>query len=279
MGPEARADSFGSEGDAMTEETNPPQPAVRSERRGAVLLVRIDRPEVRNAISPAVSTECAAQFDVFAADPSLRVAILTGTGGQAFCAGSDLRPQSTKVPRPATGFGGLTERFDLDKPIIAAVNGVALGGGFELALACDIIIAAAGASFGLPEPRIGLAPLAGGPHRLARAIGDKRALALLLSARTVDAREAQVLGFVHEVVPDDKLMDTAWRLAEDIAALSPAAVRACKQLVARGLAEPSVEAAMRAQADYPAVKAMFASGDAREGVRAFREKRAPEWRS
>jgi crotonobetainyl-CoA hydratase len=209
----------------------------------------------------------------------LRVAILTGAGDQAFCAGSDLRPQPSKVPRPATGFGGLTQRFDLDKPVIAAVNGVALGGGFELALACDIIIAAAGASFGLPEPRLGLAPLAGGPHRLARAIGDKRTLGLLLSARIIDAPEAHALGFVHRVVPDDELVDVAWRHAEEIAALSPAAVRACKQLVTRGLAEPSVEAAMRAQADYPAVKAMFALGDAKEGVRAFREKRAPQWRS
>jgi len=263
----------------MTEASDSSRPAVRSERRGAVLLICIDRPEVRNAISPAVSTECAALFDAFAADPSLRVAILTGTGDKAFCAGSDLRPQPSKVPRPATGFGGLSERFDLDKPVIAAVNGVALGGGFELALACDIILAAASASFGLPEPRIGLAPLAGGPHRLARAIGDKRALALLLSGRTIAAQEGHVLGFVHRVVADDELMDTAWLLAEEIAALSPAAVRACKQLVTRGLAEPSVEAAMRAQGDYPAVQAMLASGDAKEGVRAFREKRAPEWKS
>jgi enoyl-CoA hydratase/carnithine racemase len=260
----------------MTEETEPPQPAVRSERRGAVLLVRIDRPEVRNAISPAVSTECAAQFDLFAADPSLRVAILTGTGGQAFCAGSDLRPQPTKVPRPATGFGGLTERFDLDKPIIAAVNGVAMGGGFEIALACDLIIAAENATFALPEPRVGLAALAGGVHRLPRQIGLKRAMGMILTARHVSAREGFELGFVNEVVPQGEALAAAERWAETICKNSPMSIRASKQAIQRGLSV-SLEQAIAEQREYPAVKAMAASQDYIEGPKAFAEKRPPKW--
>lgn len=256
---------------------------IEQERRGAIFCLRIDRPEVRNALSPAASAECAKAWDEFASDPALRVAILTGMGATAFCAGSDLRRHdSARGPaarRPASGFGGLTERFDLDKPVIAAVNGLALGGGFELALACDVILAAEHAEFALPEPRLGLAPLAGGPHRLVRAVGEKRALAILLTAARIDAATAAELGFVHEIVPADALMDRAFALAESVASLSPTAVRACKQLAVRGQSEPSVQAAMAAQMDYPAVRAMLASDDRKEGVRAFREKRAPRWSS
>lgn len=251
---------------------------LTAERLGHVLVVTIDRPAERNALSPAASTVCAAIWDEFASDPGLRVAIVTGAGEKAFCAGSDLSPGTQAVPRPASGFGGLTQR-DLAKPVIAAVNGIALGGGFELALACDLILAAPGASFGLTEPRLGLAPLAGGPHRLVRAIGEKRAMGLLLTARRVDAAEGLALGFVHEVVAAGTVLDRALALAGEMAALSPAALRACKQLAVRTMGEASVEAAMAAQGAYPAVAEMLASDDRKEGVRAFREKRTPRWSS
>jgi crotonobetainyl-CoA hydratase len=250
---------------------------IEVERRGHVMMIRLARPEVMNALSPAASAECAEVLDAFAADPDARVAIITGSGEKAFCTGSDLREQKLGAPRPASGFGGMTERHDLMKPVIAAVNGLALGGGFELALACDIIVAADHAQFALPEPKLGIAALAGGLHRLPRAIGEKRALGIILTARRVTAEEGEALGFVHQVVPVADLADVAWRLAEDIAALSPVALRAAKQAMLRGLEEPTIRAAMAAQIDCPEVKAMLASDDRREGARAFREKRTPAW--
>ena len=140
-------------------------------------------------------------FDDFSADPEQWVAIVTGAGDKAFCAGNDLKWQAAGGKRGTDkgGFAGLTSRFDCDKPIIAAVNGVAMGGGFEIALACDIIIASENATFALPEPRVGLAALAGGVHRLPRQIGLKRAMGMILTARHVSAREGQELGFVNEV--------------------------------------------------------------------------------
>jgi enoyl-CoA hydratase/carnithine racemase len=249
------------------------------ERRGAVMLMRLCRPERMNALSPATSRACAEVIDAFALDDAMRVLIVTGKGDRAFCAGADLMTSAGDGERPASGFGGLTARFDLAKPVIAAVNGVALGGGFELALACDIILAADSASFGLPEPTLGLVALAGGLHRLPRAIGEKRALALLLTGERVGAEEGRRLGFVHEVVASAGLEHRAIELAEAIAAMSPAALAAIKEAVWRGMAEPTVEAAMRAQLTYPAVDSLLRSGDSREGVRAFREKRAADWPS
>lgn len=214
------------------------------ERRGAVMLMRLCRPEWMNALSPATSRACAEVIDAFALDDAMRVLIVTGKGDRAFCAGADLMASARDGERPASGFGGLTARFDLAKPVIAAVNGVALGGGFELALACDIILAADSASFGLPEPTLGLVALAGGLHRLPRAIGEKRALALLLTGERVGAEEGRRLGFVHEVVASARLEHRAIELAEAIAAMSPAALAAIKEAVWRGMAEPTVEAAM-----------------------------------
>jgi enoyl-CoA hydratase/carnithine racemase len=153
-----------------------------------------------------------------------------------------------------------------------------MGGGFEIALACDIIVAAESAIFALPEPRVGLAALAGGLHRLPREIGLKRALGMILTGRRVTANEGRELGFVNEVVPAGQLMEAAKRWAGEIMALSPMSIRASKQAVYRGLTEPSVEAALKSQNNYPAVAAMFRSEDLREGPRAFAEKRAPEWK-
>ena len=179
---------------------------------------------------------------------------------------------------PATGFGGIASRFDLDKPLIAAVNGIAMGGGFEIALACDIIVAAESAVFALPEPRVGLAALAGGLHRLPREIGTKRALGMILTGRRVSAKEGEALGFVNEVVPAAELMQAARRWASQMLELSPMSVRASKQAVYRGLGESSIGAALTNQRNYPAVAAMFHSEDFVEGPRAFAEKRAPQWK-
>ena len=170
----------------------------------------------------------------------------------------------------------MTSRFDCDKPIIAAVNGVAMGGGFEIALACDLIIASENATFALPEPRVGLAALAGGVHRLPRQIGMKRAMGMILTARHVSAKEGLELGFVNEVVPQAELMAAAERWAESIARNSPMSIRASKQAIQKGLSV-SLEQAMAEQREYPAVKAMAASQDYIEGPKAFSEKRAPKW--
>jgi len=171
---------------------------------------------------------------------------------------------------------GLTSRFDCDKPIIAAVNGVAMGGGFEIALACDLIIASENARFALPEPHVGLAALAGGLHRLPRQIGLKRAMGMILTARHVTAKEGHELGFVNEVVPAGEALIAAERWAETICKNSPMSIRASKQAIQKGLAV-SLEQAMAEQREYPAVKAMAASQDYIEGPKAFSEKRPPKW--
>ncbi len=250
-------------------------------REGRLTIVTLNRPEVMNALHPPAHVELGEVFDKFAADPEQWVAIVTGAGNRAFSAGNDLKVTAAGGPRPAMppgGFGGLTNRFDLEKPVIAAVNGVAMGGGFEIALACDVIVAADSAVFALPEPKVGLAALAGGLHRLPREIGTKRALGMILTGRRVSAAEAMELGFVNEVAPASELMEGARRWARNIMELSPMSVRASKQAVYRGLTEPSVEVALKNQNSYPAVAAMFRSDDLKEGPRAFAEKRAPQWK-
>ena len=159
---------------------------------GRVLHVTLNRPGVLNALHPPAHFELAEIFDVFAADPELWIAVIGGAGARGFCTGTDLkvRAQLGRDDYPASGFGGLTRRFDLDKPVIAAVNGVALGGGLEIALACDLIIAAEHATFGFPEPRVGLAAMGGGVHRLVRQLPDKVAMGMLLTGRQITAHEA-----------------------------------------------------------------------------------------
>ncbi|HEY7900640.1 MAG TPA: enoyl-CoA hydratase-related protein [Caulobacteraceae bacterium] len=249
------------------------------DRDGPVTTFTLNRPEVMNAVHSPMHFEMAAALDIFAADPEQWVGVITGAGERAFSAGNDLKWQAGggKMAAPPTGFAGLTQRFDLDKPLIAAVNGVAMGGGFEIALACDIILASDTAVFALPEPRVGLAALAGGLHRLPRAIGLKPAMAMILTARRVTAAEGRGLGFVHEVTEPSALMPAARALASQICELSPMSVRASKQAVLRGLDEPSLEAALRGQRRYPAIEALFGSADFAEGPRAFAEKRPPRW--
>lgn len=252
----------------------------RVEHDGHLTIVTLNRPDVMNALHPPAHFELSQIFDAFASDPDQWVGIITGAGDRAFSAGNDLKFQASggKMTMPPSGFAGLTARFDLNKPLIAAVNGLAMGGGFEIALACDIIVAAETAIFALPEPRVGLAALAGGLHRLPREIGPKRALGMILTGRRVTATEGAQLGFVNDVVEQAALMNGARRWADQILALSPMSVRASKEAVYSGLAENSLADALRNQSRYPAVAAMFKSEDFVEGPRAFAEKRPPQWK-
>lgn len=242
-----------------------------------VMTVTLDRPERLNALHPPANAELGEVFDDFAADDDMWVAIVTGEG-RGFSAGNDLRYQAEggeRVPTPR-GFGGLTSRFDLTKPVIAAVNGVAMGGGFEIALACDIILASEDAVFALPEPKVGLAALAGGLQRLPRQIGAKRALSMILTGRHVSATEGYDLGFVSAVVPPDQLMDTARDWAAQVCACAPLSIRASKDVVYRSLDIPSLEESLKVR--YDSVRAMQESEDFIEGPKAFAEKRPPDWK-
>jgi enoyl-CoA hydratase/carnithine racemase len=253
------------------------------ETDGHLLIVTINRPEVYNALHPMANQELSDTFDEFAANADLWVAIITGAGDKAFSAGNDLKYHAELRARtgqrpvsPPKGFGGLTNRYDLDKPIIAAVNGVAMGGGFEIALACDLIIASDQAKFALPEPRVGLAAGAGGMQRLSRQIPLKKAMGMMLTGRHVTAQEGYELGFVTAVVPHADLMKEARRWADQIMECSPMSIRATKQVVMRSLDVPGLELATR-NMHYPAFGAMTQSEDTVEGPKAFAEKRKPRW--
>jgi crotonobetainyl-CoA hydratase len=245
---------------------------------GRLRIVTLNRPEVLNALHADANDELAAVWDEFAERDDLWVGIVTGAGPRAFSAGNDLKVQAAGKRRPngPNGFAGLCHRFTLDKPLIAAVNGVAMGGGFETALACDIIVAAENAVFALPEPRVGL--IAGsGVHRLPRMIGQKNALGMILTGRRVSAKEGAALGFVNEVVPEGEALAAAKRWAAQILECSPMAIRASKQVVYRSLDEPTLEAAMTRT--YPAQQANLESQDYVEGPKAFAERRKPNWKN
>jgi enoyl-CoA hydratase/carnithine racemase len=247
------------------------------DKKDHVLTVTLNRPDRLNALHPPANAELGEVFDDFAADDDLWVAVITGSG-RGFSAGNDLRYQAEggeRVPTPR-GFAGLTSRFDLTKPVIAAVNGVAMGGGFEIALACDLIIASDKAVFALPEPKVGLAALAGGLNRLPRQIGAKRALGMILTGRHVSASEGMELGFVNEVVPHDELETATARWVEQILACAPLSIRASKDVVYRSLSCASLEESMTTQ--YDSVKAMVKGEDFIEGPKAFAEKRPPNWK-
>ena len=246
------------------------------EKKDHIMTVRINRPDRLNALHPPGNAELGEVFDDFAADDDMWVAIITGEG-RGFSAGNELRYQAEggeRVPMPR-GFGGLTSRFDLHKPVIAAVNGVSMGGGFEIALACDLIIASEKAMFALPEPKVVLAALAGGLNRLPRQIGPKRALGMILTGRHVSPEEGKELGFVNEVVPHDELMDAAMRWANLILECAPLSIRASKDVVYKSLDSASLQDSMEAQ--YDSVKAMVGSEDFVEGPKAFSEKSPPNW--
>lgn len=252
--------------------------AVKVQRVGAILEVTLDRPKA-NAIDVRTSVAMGEVFVEFRDDPDLRVAILTGGGGKFFCAGWDLKAaaegESYDADYGPGGFGGLTELHDLDKPVIAAVNGLAFGGGFELALACDLIVAAEHAEFCLPEIKIGVLADAA-TFRLPKRMPRNIAMELLMTGRRMGAEEAARWGLVNAVVP------SAMAHARDLAALlasgPPLALAAIKAVVreTETLTNEACYALMRS-GKLAAFEAMLASRDAKEGPRAFAEKRQPVW--
>jgi crotonobetainyl-CoA hydratase len=252
---------------------------VTTERRGPVLIVTMNRPEVYNAVHSPMHHEMSAIWDEFAADPDLWVAVLTGTGAKAFSAGNDLKytAQGGKGTAPATGFAGLSSRFDLEKPIIAAVNGFAMGGGFEIALACDIVLAADTATFALPEVKVGLFAAAGGVQRLSRQIGRKPAVEIMLTGRSVSAAEGHQLGFVNAVLPAEQLMQAALAKAEEICAVSPSSVKATKRIL-NGMDDLEQLKASLLQS-RAVITELSKTEDFKEGVNAFVEKRQPQWKN
>ena len=254
---------------------------VLYEKKGRIAYITMNRPEVMNAIHPPSSEELWEVWSDFRDDPEVWVAIVTGAGERAFSAGNDLKYQATREPgatrklSPPGGFGGITNHFECFKPMIAAVNGYALGGGFEVALSCDIIIAAEHARFGLPEPTVGLLAGAGGIHRLPRQIPLKIAMGMILTARQITAQEALGFGIVNEVVPLADLLPCAERWANDILRCAPISIRASKEGAMKGLDLP-LKAAMNY--NWYLHQMMNTSEDFIEGPKAFAEKRPPQWK-
>jgi enoyl-CoA hydratase/carnithine racemase len=249
------------------------------ERRERVYVVRINRPEVLNAIALETSVELRRAWTEFRDDPDLWVGILTGTGERSFSVGADLKARARTgtvghLQRATVPFGGITDDFQTWKPMIAAINGYALGGGLELALACDLRLATPNAEIGLPEPRWGLLAAGGGLVRLARALPLAVAMELAVTARRMPADEALRHGLINAIVPPEELLETALSWADRICQLGPLAVRASKELVVRSLEMPLRDAL--AMDDY-FVSRLAASEDAHEGVQAFNEKRPPRF--
>jgi dehydration protein DpgD len=251
------------------------------EKRGRVAYMTVNRPEVMNALHVEAHLELKEIWEDFRDDPEVWVAILTGAGERSFSAGNDLKATAERTAagtevqgKARPPFGRITRDFDCPKPMIAAVNGVAVGGGLEMALACDIIIAADHARLGLPEPRVGLFAGAGGIHRLARQVPFHRAMGLLLTGRIIPADEAYRIGIVNEVVPLADLMPTAERWANEILECSPFSIRLTKESVFDGLLHSVDDAIER---DAGRRERLFASEDYVEGPKAFAEKRKPQW--
>lgn len=253
---------------------------IHYEKRERIAWVTINRPEVRNALHPPAHAELHDMWSDFIADPDLWVAILTGAGDRAFCAGADLKHRVTQSDQRSLRQPMPRSVHIMDtcwKPIIAAVNGYAVGGGLELALRCDIIVAADHAQFGLPEARRGLLADAGGVVKLPRRIPYHQAMGLILTGRFISAQEALRVGLVNEVVPMDELKAAAERWAAQVLECAPLALQAAKQVVKRTLDLP-VEAAMSHIESLDAVRRLRESEDYAEGPRAFAEKRRPVWK-
>jgi len=244
-----------------------------------VAWITIDRPEVLNAIDPATEKELQQCWSRIEKDRSIRAVVLTGAGERAFCVGADMGSEGPDgleywaTPRPG-GFGGIALRTTIDIPVIARVNGYALGGGLEMMLGCDLVIAAEHAEFGFPEARVGRIPLDGGVVTLVRRIPNVLAMKLLLTGQRIPADEAAHIGLVNDVVPIEELDAAVEALVGDVLSCGPLAIRATKQIVQRTAHLSAVEAqALR----LPAVVESLLSDESEEGVLAFREKRRPRW--
>lgn len=260
--------------------------SIVTARDGHTLVVTIDRPQARNAISLEMGRELTDAWRSFAGDDGLRVAILTGAGDKAFCAGADLKEvgawyasmtplERRRLAETEPGLGGITRNLDPGKPIIAAINGACLAGGLELALACDVRIASESATFGLPEVKWGLIPGAGGTQRLPRSIPESMAMEMLLTGDPIDAATALGVGLVSSVVPGDRLVDEALALARRVAGNAPLATQAVRAAARRGRDLP-LSAGLRLE--QHTAEPLRQTEDVQEGLGAFREKRAPEFR-
>ena len=257
---------------------------IEVEKKGHLTIVTINRPEVRNALHIPANQELDAAFNEFSDDPDAWVAIITGKGDRAFSAGNDLKWQAQYGPQALIeglmalkgGFGGITSRFDCFKPIIAAVNGIAMGGGFEITLACDIVIASENAIFGLPEPKVGLVAGAGGIMRLTRKAPYTLAMGLILTGDTISAKDAESYGLINELVPTPaEVLPTAEKWAEQILTCAPLAIRGAKEGVLLAQDKPLSEVVGK---PYPGIMAAMQSEDLIEGAVAFAEKRPPQWK-
>lgn len=245
-----------------------------------VARVTVDRPDVLNAVDRATEAELIRIWEAIEKDRDVRVVVLSGAGGKAFCVGADMKDSDGKTgleywaaPRPG-GFGGISLRDTLDVPVIGRVNGHALGGGFEMVLGCDIVVAADNATFGLTEPRVGRLALAGGIAQLPRRIPHVHAMGMLLTGRRIGSAQALEFGLLNEVVAPASLDEAVDRWVADILACAPLSVRAVKQMVRAGAALTPVQAQ---QLRLPALVEAILSTDQDEGVTAFLERRAPRW--
>ena len=251
---------------------------VELERREHIALVTLNRPEARNAISPEVSQTMAAVLDEIESDAELRAVVVTGRG-EVFSAGADLKVvaagKANDIARGKGGFAGIVTR-DFPKPIIAAVNGPALAGGFEIVLSCDLVVAAETARFGIPEVKRGLMAAAGGLIRLPKRVPLAIALELAMTGDPIDADRALQLGLVNRVVPAERVLGEAIGLADRIGENSPIAVRNSRRLVREAVELSEADGWTRT---LELMMPVFESGDAVEGATAFAEKRQPVWRS
>jgi enoyl-CoA hydratase/carnithine racemase len=253
------------------------EPVLSERPEGGVALIRINRPEARNALDIATRKALAAAFEGVQADPSVRAIVVTGNE-RAFAAGADLKELIDAGPiamlqRRAERYWSAIARTP--QPVIAAINGHALGGGLELAMCCDIIVAGESAKLGQPEVRVGIMPGAGGTQRLTRAVGKFRAMRLCLTGRPISAAEAYQIGLVCQVVPDAEVVGVALEMAREIARLPPLAVMQIKEAILAGQ-DASLDAAL--MLERKAFQLLFASADQREGMRAFLDKRQPEFK-
>ena len=259
------------------------EPVLLIERRGPVLVLRVNRPDKRNAINFAVKQALTSALDQAAADDRVRCIVLTGAGEQSFCAGADLKAISRgedifPAENRHWGFAGMMQHY-VSVPVIAAVNGTALGGGCEIALASDLVVAADHAIFGLPEVKRGLVAAAGGAFRLPEQLPHRVAMEMMLTGEPISAERALELHLINRVVPADQLLDAALELAEVIAANAPLAVQGSKR-VALGIIDGTRpgEVEKWRVSDTEMINVMT-SEDAAEGPRAFAEKRAPVWKA